>query len=358
MRNTPARLVRTIAVAALTALVSVPVWSSTTITADAAEPSASTPATVVVATFNVRCANCSNHPMNGREKSWATRAPVVVSQILGEKVDVIGVQEASPGKLKGTSIAQFEDLVNRLGAPYAVTDPSRYNCTRDTTFKPSCQYKDQGASQDARIIYNTAHLTLLGSGSLKLDGRRTGNGSARHMAWAKFRDLRSGKQFVFATAHFEPGTSKKKTAVRAKQVAKAVAELNRVSGGLTIIWGSDLASSKLTHSGNKSYDVFIANGFTDPIGNKYRAKTPKDAYADTMVNEQYFTLNNFAAAPKHYVSKGYKLGAHLDYILIKKNGHPVDVSEWKEVLRLNSAGRFEGVIPSDHNMVRATVKLG
>jgi hypothetical protein len=357
MRNTPARLVRAIAVAALTTVVSVPLWSSST-TAEAANQPAST-ASVVVATFNVRCANCSKHPMNGREKSWETRAPVIVSEILDEKVDVIGVQEASPGLLSGTRTAQFEDLVSRLGSPYAVTDPSRYNCTRtDTTFTRCGGFKNQGASQDAKIIYNTAHLTLLAGGSMRLDGRKVGNGSARYMVWAAFRDDRTGKQFIFATAHFEPGTGKGKTKIRVKQVKKAVPELDRVAGGRPIIWGSDLASSKLTHTGNKSYDAFIARGFTDPIGNKYKAKKPVGAYADAMVNEQYFTLNNFAAAPKSYVSKGYQLGAHLDYILIKKNGHPVDVGEWKEVLRLDSDGTFDGVIPSDHNMVRATVELG
>jgi len=357
------RLARAVAIASA-ALVTVPAWTTPVARADSVS---ATPAdTVVAATFNVRCANCSAKSKNSREKTWAVRSQVVASQILGEDVDVIGIQEASPGLLHGSVYgaydgkSQFEQLVGLLGGSYAVTDPSRYNCARtDTTFTRCGGYKDQGASQDAKIIYKASKLTLLAGGSLRLDGRRIGNGSARYMAWARFSTA-SGKQFIFATAHFEPGVSKKKSKLRAKQVAKAVAELNRVNtSNLSIVWGSDLASSKLTHTGNKSYDAFISRGFTDPLDNSYKTKVAGSAaYADTVINAQYFTLNKFKAAPTSYVSRGYKIGAHLDYILIKKNGHPVDVAAWKQVLNLDSSGHFAGVIPSDHNMVRATVVLG
>lgn len=358
MSFTYARLARAVAAISLAALVSVPTFAPTA-TAETVE---ATPdgsgSSLVVATFNVRCANCSKRPANSREKRWEVRAPVIVDQILREKVDVIGVQEASPGLLDDRRTAQFEDLVDRLGGAYRVTDSSRYNCTRtDTTFTNCGGFTDRGASQDSRIIYNANRLTRLDGGSLRLDGRSIGNGSARYMAWAKFQDARTGKKFIFATAHFEPGVSRSKSSTRVKQVRKATAELNRVDGGLPVIWASDLASSKLTHVGNKAYDAFKAAGFTDPLDNYYKAKTagPRK-YADKMTNEQYFTLNNFAKGPKDYVSRGYKLGAHLDYILIK-SPQRANVTEWKEVLNLDSSGNFAGVIPSDHNMVRATVVL-
>lgn len=351
------RLSRTLAATALAAALTAPAWS--VMPAAAQTVPTATPASassIVVATFNVRCANCSKKPVNSREKRWETRAPVIVEQILREKVDVVAVQEASPGLLDDRKTAQFEDLVNRLGAPYAVTNPARYNCEKSTTFT-KCVKKDQEASQDARIIYNTNRLTLRGFGSIALDSRKVGNGSARHMTWAKF-SAPSGKQFIFATAHFEPGTSKSKTKTRVKQVKKATAELVKVNPGkLPVIWGSDLASSKLTHSGNKSYDAFIAAGFKDPLGNKYKAKDfPKGSLLNrsNSINEEFFTLNNFAKAPKSYLSRGYKIGAHLDYVLVQGK---VKVTSWEQVLNLTASGKFAGVIPSDHNMVKATAVL-
>lgn len=355
-----ARLGRAIAAVSLAALIGVPAF---VVTPAAAQPTptaapAATSSSLVVATFNVRCANCSKKPSNRREKRWETRAPVIVKQILGEGVDVLGVQEASPGLLGDRRTAQFEDLVKRLGAPYAVTDPSRYNCARtDTTFTRCGGFTDRGASQDARIIYRTDRLDLVRSGSLRLDGRSVGNGSARYMAWAEFT-APDGEHFLFATAHFEPGVSKKKTRTRVAQVKKAIARLNSVnSQGLPIIWASDLASSKLTHVGNKAYDAFRSAGFVDPLGNSYKAKRiPSSAHltATTAKNEQYFTLNNFAEGPKDYVGRGYKLGAHLDYVLLKGG---VRATSWEMVMNLNSRGDFAGVIPSDHSMVRATVTL-
>ena len=43
----------------------------------------------------------------------------------------------------------------------------------------------------------------------------------------------------------------------------------------------------------------------------------------------------------------------MDYIFTT----PMRVSEYEVVLRLNSAGRVTGPIPSDHNMLKATVWL-
>lgn len=356
-----ARLVRALVAAFAATLVSAPAWVPAPAAAVDTPTAATADAALRVGTFNVRCANCSKNPVNSREKSWSVRGPVVAQSIVDERLDVIGLQEASPGLLSGTKIAQFEnllDLVNERGGSYAVTNAARYNCTRTSTTFSSCGgYLNRGASQDARIFYNTQRLSLEDNGSLRLDGRSIGNGSARYMAWAQFSDRVTGKQFIFATAHFEPGVSKSKTSVRVKQVKKAIAELNRVNDGLPIIWGSDLASSKLTHVGNKAYDAFMGAGFTDPLDNYYKAKKPgPDAYADAMVNEEFFTLNNFAKGPKDYVSRGYQIGAHLDYILIK-SAKQADVTQWKQVLRLDSDDNYAGVIPSDHNMVVASVAL-
>ncbi|MFZ0529409.1 MAG: hypothetical protein WAL91_02595, partial [Propionicimonas sp.] len=334
-------------------------WSPTPTAAVAAAvpavaaPAADSASTFVVATYNVRCANCSKKPANSRERLWEVRAPVIVAAVKANDVDLLGVQEASSGVLYPGGPSQFENLLSRLGEPFALANGARYNCVRDWT--PSrCSYRNQGASQDSRILYKTTKFTLLDDGSLALDARSVGNGSARYLAWARFTELATGKQFYFATAHLEPGMSKGKIATRRAQTYAAIAELNRVNtDNLPIIWGSDLASSKLSHSGNTAYDIFLAAGYTDPLGNYYKARTANGrTYAANIVNGQYFTLNNFAPAPKQYAK--YKLGAHLDYVLLKPQ---MRVEQWKQVLNLAADGSFAGVIPSDHNLVVVTLAL-
>jgi hypothetical protein len=43
----------------------------------------------------------------------------------------------------------------------------------------------------------------------------------------------------------------------------------------------------------------------------------------------------------------------VDYIFVS----PMEVKQWEVVARLDKSGRFIGTIPSDHNMLRATVVL-
>ncbi len=191
-------------------------------------------------------------------------------------------------------------------------------------------------------------------GSLALDGRSIGNGSERYLAWARFILRSTEKQFYFATAHLEPGMSRGKIATRRGQADAAIVELNRIyPDQVPVIWASDLASSKLPHSGNTAYERFIADGFTDPLGNYYRARAANSkTYAQRMINEQYFTLIDFAKAPKRYAR--YSLGAHLDDLLLKPQ---MTVLEWKQVLELTSSGQFVAPIPSGDNMVKVTLQL-
>ncbi len=90
---------------------------------------ADNPSAIIAATYNVRCANCSKHPVK-REKRWGTRAQVIAEAIRYEGIDVIGLQEVSSGVLSSGGISQFEDLVDQLGGTYAATNTARYNCVR------------------------------------------------------------------------------------------------------------------------------------------------------------------------------------------------------------------------------------
>ncbi|MCW5950788.1 MAG: endonuclease/exonuclease/phosphatase family protein [Propionibacteriaceae bacterium] len=305
-----------------------------------------------VASFNLRCANCSrNSRINGREKNWETRRAKVIAQIKAEDVDVIGVQEASPGLLKGKQISQFEDLANRLGSPYQLTNEKRYGCRKSTSYK-SCAKVDNGASADVRILYDTSRLTLLDQGSRQLDNQKATSGP-RFVAWAIFQDQRDGRRFFFATAHTEPGQSKAKRALRKKQAKLILAEIEAHNPeDLPVVITGDFSASKLT-AVNPVYDVLTdSDTVIDPLGNTKKQKSAKKAVAEKLVNVKYDTLNDFKAKPAS--RKGYALGAHLDYIFTAKQ---IRVQEYKVVMDLKGNGKFSGVIPSDHNMVRATIQL-
>ncbi|MGC3953939.1 MAG: endonuclease/exonuclease/phosphatase family protein [Propionicimonas sp.] len=319
----------------------------------AALPSAARPAATPlrVGSFNVRCANCSIHSrVNGREKKWETRRGKVIAQIKAEKVDVLGLQEASPGLLKGKRISQFEDLANRLGEPYKLTNTHRYGCAKSTSYK-KCKKVNNGASADVRIIYNTDRLTLLDEGSKQLDKEKATSGP-RFVAWAIFADKKDGRKFFFATAHTEPGQSKAKRALRKKQAKKILAEIKAHNPGLPVVVTGDFSSSKLT-AANPVYDVIMDSDLViDPLGNTRKQKSTNNAVVQSLINVKYDTLNDFKSKPTS--RKGYALGAHLDYIFTSKQ---IRVTEYKVVVSLKKNGKFSGVIPSDHNMVRATVLL-
>ncbi|MFT4217123.1 MAG: endonuclease/exonuclease/phosphatase family protein [Micropruina sp.] len=305
-----------------------------------------------VASFNVRCANCSRvSRINGREKRWEKRRAKVVSQIRAEKVDVIALQEASPGRLVGKKISQFEDLTKRLGSSYRLTNSNRYGCAKSTTYK-RCTKVNNGASADVRIVYKTRRLALIDQGSKQLDEEKATSGP-RFLAWAIFRDKTDGRKFFFANTHVEPGQSSATRAVRAKQAAMIVAEIKAKNRGhLPVVMTGDFAATKLS-SANQVYDALMNSGLViDPLGNSHLMKSASHAIVDKLINTKYDTLNNFEARPTS--REGSDLGAYIDYILTST---AIRVLEYKVVLSLKSNGEFAGVIPSDHNMVRATIRL-
>lgn len=313
------------------------------------------------ASFNVRCANCS-----GSEPEylpWDKRRDTVVSQIKSKMPDVIGLQEVSQGWLKdpqtGASInlSQFEDLKQRLnvaGAPYEVTNSHRNNCVKSTT-PSNCVYADQGASLGTRIFYNKNTVSMLSQGSVELPKLATQT-SGRYAAWASFKQLSTGKNFFVVDAHLTPGTGsayydlRKQQAVRITQL---IAEKN--TSKLPVIITGDMNSSKWAKPDNAPYNAFIKAGFIDPIGGTaFTSLASGYAPAEKMINTKYGSYNGFNRqmnAPSNASSR--YLGSHIDYIFTSK----MRVGAFEQVVNVNSTGLLQGVIPSDHNMIMATVGL-
>ena len=113
----------------------------------------------------------------------------------------------------------------------------------------------------------------------------------------------------------------------------------------------DWNSSRFEKPSNGPYDVYVKAGFVDPLGGAYKTHKPKHATVEHRIHTWLNSSNpDWKRKPPGH--KSWVNGSYIDYILTTK----MRVSEWETVARL-SKKKFRGVIPSDHNMVRATVWL-
>ena len=293
--------------------------------------SASTPEKLPlrVATYNVLCENCSKG-----KASWAKRRGAVVAAIRDQDPDVIGLQEASQGRIPGGG-TQYQDIVRRLGAPYRITDSRR------------------GASLAVRIVYNADRVELVRKGSAFLPKGK----SKRAATWAIFEQKATGERFFFLSTHLEPSNDKKGSRkyynVRRRQ-ANAVVDIIRRNNpdGLPVIAVGDFNSTKWDKPTNAPYDIMEAAGYADPLGNGYRTRgTAPGAFVENRIRTSYASYNMYRRKARNF--PGHVNGSNPDYIFVS----PMRVSEYETVVNVNSAGRWVGVIPSDHNMLRATVWL-
>ncbi|MGZ5367729.1 MAG: fibronectin type III domain-containing protein [Aeromicrobium sp.] len=324
-----------------------------TLSVKTAGPATSVP--LRVGTFNVKCANCNSHlPEEG---TWAERRGTVVSMIVGQAPDVIGIQEASQAWLKDSSgksidLSQFEDLRNRLrtaGGNYQLANIHRNNCVKSTT-PTNCAPKNQGASKGTKVFFNADTVDLVSQGSKRLELACSGC-NERYLAWAILRQKSTGDKFFFADLHLEPGSTY--YSERSVQTQQAIAEIRaKNTESLPVIVAGDLNSTRYYTPTNDPYDRMVAYGLVDPLGQTYKSATiSSKATAENRIHANYNSYSNFNRAQKYYGAN--ENGSNLDYIFTS----PMRTTEWETVVRLDSAGKLSGVIPSDHNMIRATVLL-
>ncbi|MCA0308467.1 MAG: fibronectin type III domain-containing protein [Actinobacteria bacterium] len=277
-----------------------------------------------VGSYNILCENCS-----AGKATWAKRRGPLVAQIRAEDLDVLGVQEASIGGIPGGG-TQYMDLIRRLGSPYKLTEYRR------------------SASPDVRTIYNSDRLKLIKQGTIALPR----GASKRFLGWAIFEQKSTGKRFFFSNTHLEPNDGRKGWTARKRQANAIVAATARLRDGLPVIAVGDYASTKWEKWGNAPYDVMQRAGYLDPLGNAYRShNSAPGAFVEKRINTSYASLNMYKRKARNF--PGDVNGSNTDYIFMTK----MRVSEYEVVVRVDSAGRFIGVIPSDHNLIRATAYL-
>ena len=260
--------------------------------------------------------------LKSADAAWSKRRTAVAATIRGEDPDVVGLQEATPRTFHGRR--QYADVAYLLGSDWALTDATK------------------GAPGEVRTVYNATRVTLIDHGFEALSG--SGKfGVTRYATWAVFEQKSTQKRFIFVNTHFAVFRSKVKAhhTAAARQVVAMVKRVN--TDHLPVVIVGDFNTGLYRTSSNGVYRTITGAGYVDPL-----VRSSKVGSAEKLIRADLKTYNGYTRkAPRD------RWARMLDQIFVSK----MRVSEWETVAKLNSSGRWIGTIPSDHNMLRATVYL-
>ncbi|MCW2818978.1 MAG: Metal-dependent hydrolase, endonuclease/exonuclease/phosphatase family [Marmoricola sp.] len=327
-------------------------------TATTTAPTVTTsPTTVRVGSFNISSVTFDTLA-SGNQRPWRERRAKVSWQIHASRLDVVGVQEANPSSTYKdrlvNGVNQYDDLKNALisrGGHWALTNSVPYNCVNgNSTYK--CVYQDRGASADTRIIYNADRLSLVQSGAYKYEAQTAGKYD-RYLAWAVLKVNSTGKEFLFTNTHLDPYTSSSRVAEWKEAIAKA----QSVSGGRPIVAVGDYNTTKYSTWSQEMLPYTKARGLGDVLNQQFQVNPVVAKRAQRTINGYANSFNGYRRDVRTlcYCDRRDKYGNNIDWIFASPS---VVVKDWQVVMDVNwNTLQYNGVIPSDHNLVRSTLLL-
>jgi endonuclease/exonuclease/phosphatase family metal-dependent hydrolase len=309
-----------------------------------------------VGSFNIQ--SVSLDKTAGLQRPWRQRRPTVVAQVMGEKVDVLGIQEANPSKTFASRLVdgtnQYRDLqigLNKAGGHFALTNPYPYNCLNSsTTYK--CVYRNRHASHGDRILYNSQTLSLVSEGATRYTVQGPG-ADPRFVVWAVLRVRATGETFLFVNTHLRAGD----VSTRRSQWTQLRSRVEALANGRPVVVVGDFNTHKFDPLSNQMLPAMRNAGFGDVLNQEYQVNPIRDPRAQSTVNGWFNTANHLSrdVCDFSYCHNHDKAGNNIDWIFAT-NSLPVE--QWKVVVNWDSAtGQVRGTLPSDHNMVRATLTL-
>ncbi|MEP6814842.1 MAG: endonuclease/exonuclease/phosphatase family protein [Marmoricola sp.] len=324
-------------------------------TAAPAPPTSSGSYDLHVAAFNI--SGILND--TSRNQPWSVRRSKVAQQLLGQNPsdepgaapDVIALQEANTTrKLNSAGLTQYTDLVATLNLYATGTD-------HYSPIDPTIQ------SMSTRIAYNDHTLTLVRGGAVKWDAQETAIDGLRYMPWGIFQVRSTGARFFFASDHLESASE----SVRRQQWYQLIRDVPVMAGGLPVILGGDFNSPRGSVSGtliNPTASVMLPKmkpaGFGDTLGAQGRGLyyiSQSRPGAKNVVKGNFNSLNRFDPVLHPYTNTDI-LGQDIDYIFASNS---LQVKKWEMVIDEATTGpnefTLQGLIPSDHNMIRSTIVL-
>ena len=255
-----------------------------------------------LATFNIRC------PADRGERSWAKRAPRCIKLVEMEHVEMMGVQEATPG--------QVSDLLKGLPGWAAV------GCGRE---------RDRGG-ESCSILYRKERFELLGHETFWLSEnpdqpglRSWGSAYPRICTRARFRDRRGGAVFHYFNTHLDHVSP----LARQKGMALILSRIREIPGNIPLILGGDMNAETRSPSAYKEGE----GERIDPIS---LATALLDDSAKCSLTPHQGPLATYTG----YRPTG---GAMIDYLFVSKG---IKIHSHK-----TCNTRFDGLCASDHDPV-------
>lgn len=341
----------------LGALCAAALATTTTLSAGGSAATAAAGTDLRVGSFNISNVTFDTSA-GGDHVIWKQRRSKVASQILGERLDVVGVQEANPSLIYKDRLVnganQFMDLKNALneqGGNYALTNEFSYNCVKATSSR-NCVYQDRGAALSNRILYDTDTMSLVKQGSYRYPTQTAGK-YERYLIWAVLKTRSTGKQVMFTNTHLDPYSS----TTRVAQWKQSIAKTNSLKGSLPVIAVGDYNTSKFTNYAAQMLPAMKSAGYGDVLNQEYAINPVRvrRAATTTMAYVNSFNAYRRDAKPYSYYTRKDKLGNNIDWVFASNN---LPVKNWKVVMDIDTTTMMlRGVIPSDHNLVSAVLSL-
>jgi len=173
------------------------------------------------------------------------------------------------------------------------------------------------------------------------------------MGWAILRTIATGSEFLFTNTHLEA----QDTQVRTAQWREMVQRIDDVREGRPVIAVGDFNTTKYSPVAQQMLPRMWKHGYGDVLNQRYRENPLLSPRAGTTVNGWVNSLNRGSSdlSTFAYETDRRRTGDHVDWIFASNRlpvrEHVVVVDYDPNTLLLN------GVVPSDHNMVRATLSL-
>jgi len=317
-------------------------------------------AALAVGSFNIYGVDNDTRLPSGAQK-WRVRRPAVVDQIMAADLDVVGLQEANQASSYRGRVDhgrnQYEDLEAALQAKakgWKLVNRVPYNCVRSWT--PSgCRWQNRGASFGTRIVYRSDRLELLDSGTVKYDRQNTR--THRYLAWAVFRIRETGTEVFFTTTHLQPGRSSSDVRTRRSQWNQLITEVKKRAGDLPVVLTGDFNTSRNQQPG-EMFEKMRSAGFPEITGTRPGVNPPTQNRAEQLVHADLGSYHGFKrnlrAGGSCYCGSKTRTGNSIDFIFASEG---LEVTRWEIVANLNSAYRLVGVMPSDHHLVTAILRI-
>jgi endonuclease/exonuclease/phosphatase family metal-dependent hydrolase len=315
-------------------------------------PTSNAPYDLRVGSYNVQSLTLDRTV--GNQRPWRQRRAGVIANILGENVDVIGIQEANQSNSFANRVVdgpnQFMDLrngLNRAGGSFEVTTSASYNCA-DPSSSYKCRYRNWGAGGGDHILYNTKTLTMLSHGAVRYASAKTTGTLARYLTYAKFQVNSTGRRFLFTSTHLDKD--------RATEWREVVQQVNRLKGSLPVVNVGDYNTQKYDTLASRMLPGMKNAGYGDVLNQQYKTNPVKYPRAQSTVNGHLYSFNHdYRDVRRFSCDVKTKIGNNIDWVFATNS---LAVREWKVVANYNPATmQLNGVIPSDHNMIRATITL-